>query len=482
MKRTKTSAKKNTQEEGSSQREKQRPKKWDKSDTTHYNNMKKVAVPATQLACPETMTILGIKADIEGLFQNMGLGQLCNLNEPTYPELVRQFIASAYVTRPDDSHQEGFLAFVVQKVYYEVSFTDLCRLFGLSAGERTSGLYWTSELLNFWETIGTGVYRSSQAKESLIRSPVLRYATRLIGSLLYGTTTAASVTQWELCLLYQGVRHLLPAFGNSTFPPATAFNMGAVLAANLAGYKGKVTKSKSNACGFGAVITRILRHVGVDCENQQVALDRSNNIAWNYLDVISLVSKEFIAGPHSRIHRDGPYVYVFQDRAKKTLYCHLPQIGLTALLSEAAVEFLPPATALVDKPSFFTPKYQTKGKGVVDEEGEDEAAQAIPDDSQPHQLLPSDSSQYKLQELPPNATSRQQQHWRDQSIKTNNDMLHKIWAAISRIRPCRCQKDDVVHRDNSPSSSGSGSSGTHRVRKRSKRPNDAGTSGAGDEE
>ena len=133
MKRTKTSAKKNTQEEGSSQRENQRPKKWDKSDTTHYNNMKKVAVPATQLACPETMTILGIKADIEGLFQNMGLGQLCNLNEPTYPELVRQFIASAYVSRPDDSHQEGFLAFVVQKVYYEVSFTDLCGLFGLSA-------------------------------------------------------------------------------------------------------------------------------------------------------------------------------------------------------------------------------------------------------------------------------------------------------------------------------------------------------------
>ena len=113
MKRTKTSAKKNTQEAGSSQLEKQRPKKWDKSDTTHYNNMKKVAVPATQLACPETMTILGIKADIEGLFQNMGLGQLYNLNEPTYPELVRQFIASAYVTRPNDSHQEGFLAFVV---------------------------------------------------------------------------------------------------------------------------------------------------------------------------------------------------------------------------------------------------------------------------------------------------------------------------------------------------------------------------------
>uniref|UniRef100_A0A0D3C4C6 Arabidopsis retrotransposon Orf1 C-terminal domain-containing protein n=1 Tax=Brassica oleracea var. oleracea TaxID=109376 RepID=A0A0D3C4C6_BRAOL len=120
----------------------------------------------------------------------------------------------------------------------------------------------------------SGKQLASQAKESHIRNPVLRYATRLIGSLLYGTTTAASVTQWELCLLYQGVRHLLPAFGNSTFPPATAFNMGAVLAANLAGYKGKVTKSKNSACGFGAVITQILRHVGVDYENHQVALDR----------------------------------------------------------------------------------------------------------------------------------------------------------------------------------------------------------------
>ncbi|KAG2257273.1 hypothetical protein Bca52824_076567 [Brassica carinata] len=118
-----------------------------------------------------------------------------------------------------------------------------------------------------------------------------------------------------------------------------------------------------------------------------------------------------------------------------------------------------PATTLVDKPSFFTPKYRTKGKAVVDEEGEDEAAQAIPDDSQPHRLLPSDSSQYKLQELPPNATSPattlERSEHKDKQRHATQDL-----AAISRIRPCRCQKDDVVHRDNSPSSSGSGSSGT----------------------
>ncbi|KAF3540514.1 hypothetical protein F2Q69_00024943 [Brassica cretica] len=111
--------------------------------------------------------------------------------------------------------------------------------------------------------------------------------------------------------------------------------------------------------------------------------------SFGFIDYI--MSKEFIAGPHSKITPGGPYVYVFQDRAKKTLYCHLPQIGLTALLSKAAVEFLPPANALIDKPSFFTPKYQSKGKVVDDEEGEDEAAQVVPYDSQPHQTPASTS-------------------------------------------------------------------------------------------
>ncbi|KAG2293806.1 hypothetical protein Bca52824_040475 [Brassica carinata] len=57
--------------------------------------MKKVAVPATQLACPETMTILGIKADIEGLFQNMGYRPTMQPQRTHLSELVRQFIASA---------------------------------------------------------------------------------------------------------------------------------------------------------------------------------------------------------------------------------------------------------------------------------------------------------------------------------------------------------------------------------------------------
>ncbi|KAG2281525.1 hypothetical protein Bca52824_052745 [Brassica carinata] len=165
------------------------------------------------------------------------------------------------------------------------------------------------ELLNFGKRLARG-FIDLLRQGVTYPSPVLRYATRLIGSLLSGQPqphqsrngSCASVPRCEA--FATGIWKLY-------IPTATAFNMGAVLAANLAGYKGNSST------------------------------DRSNNIAWNYLDVKNLVSKEFIAGPHSRIDRDGPYVYVFQDRAKKTLYCHLPQIGLIALISEAAVEFLP---------------------------------------------------------------------------------------------------------------------------------------------
>uniref|UniRef100_A0A0D3AZ75 Uncharacterized protein n=1 Tax=Brassica oleracea var. oleracea TaxID=109376 RepID=A0A0D3AZ75_BRAOL len=72
-------------------------------------------------------------------------------------------------------------------------------------------------------------------------------------------------------------------------PTCYCLQHGSGAGRKLGRIQGEVTKSKSNACGFGAVITRILTHVGVDCVNHQVALDRSNNIARNYLDVISLV-------------------------------------------------------------------------------------------------------------------------------------------------------------------------------------------------
>ncbi|KAG2289811.1 hypothetical protein Bca52824_049415 [Brassica carinata] len=58
---------------------------------------------------------------------------------------------------------------------------------------------------------------------------------------------------------------------------------------------------------------------------------------------------------------------------------------LIASTFEAAVEFT--LFTLSRQAILLPPKYQTKE--VVDEEGQDEAAEAIPDDSQPHRLLPS---------------------------------------------------------------------------------------------
>ncbi|KAG2294086.1 hypothetical protein Bca52824_040755 [Brassica carinata] len=73
--------------------------------------------------------------------------------------------------------------------------------------------------------------------------------------------------------------------------------------------------------------------------------------------------------------RSFPYMLHF-TLGVKDVFTQIAKDVVAHASDRAAVEFHP-ATALVDKPSFFTPKYQTKGKAVDDEEGEDEAAQAI---------------------------------------------------------------------------------------------------------
>ncbi|KAG2258191.1 hypothetical protein Bca52824_077485 [Brassica carinata] len=94
------------------------------------------------------------------------------------------------------------------------------------------------------------VYRSSR-KGVTYPSPRSRYATRLIGSLLYGQPQPISHAM--------GVVPPVPrceAFATGIWKlyiPTARLQHGSGAGRNLAGYR--VTKSKSNACGFGAVIT-----------------------------------------------------------------------------------------------------------------------------------------------------------------------------------------------------------------------------------
>ncbi|KAG2270410.1 hypothetical protein Bca52824_064965 [Brassica carinata] len=91
---------------------------------------------------------------------------------------------------------------------------------------------------------------------------------RLIGSLLSGTTTAASVRNGS-CASVPKCEAFATGIWKLYIPTCYCLQHGSGAGRKLSRIQRKVTKSKSNACGFGAVITRILTHVGVGCENHR---------------------------------------------------------------------------------------------------------------------------------------------------------------------------------------------------------------------
>ena len=67
---------------------------------------------------------------------------------------------------------------------------------------------------------------------------------------------------------------------------------------------------------------------------------------------------------------------------------------------------------------------------------------------QPYQLLPSDYTQYNLPPVPPPKAVAERQQWIIDTSVIHNKMLHKVWGAISKIRPCTCSSRPQVEENN----------------------------------
>lgn len=90
------------------------------------------------------------------------------------------------------------------------------------------------------------------AKESFDRSPVLRYAVRIIGSMLYGTMKAVGVMTDELCLLFQGMRYFFTQGYILLFPTCTQFQHESGASHEFDRIQSFLDGSKSKTSGFGA--------------------------------------------------------------------------------------------------------------------------------------------------------------------------------------------------------------------------------------
>ncbi|KAL9299374.1 hypothetical protein AtEden1_Chr2g0231891 [Arabidopsis thaliana] len=140
-------------------------------------------------------------------------------------------------------------------------------------------------------------------------------------------------------------------------------------------------------------------------------------------------------------------------------FSKLSPTHITSLLSTTNPVFEHNEQYLVPDPSKIVPRRrrtaeaQPTDEHVIsnDEIYEDYAYPTSLAHAQPYLLLPEDPAPYRVSPPPAGDDISQQMAWMIASTRKNNSMMHKMWRAISRIRPCVCTRRggvDDANREN----------------------------------
>lgn len=200
---------------------------WDIHDDDFYEQMRGVEICPSRFAHRDTTDALGITEDIGSLFAKIGLGYIFDLHCDCYADLTRQFLASARLYHPDEDNpvaDKAMFSFIVNRQFHSMTIFQLCDVFGFGKG-RQSCVPDFPEHNDFWTFIASGNFISREAKQARIRSPVLRYAVRVISSVIYGKTEPAAVTKDELALLFIRAGHLWPQGADITYVSGKDINI-----------------------------------------------------------------------------------------------------------------------------------------------------------------------------------------------------------------------------------------------------------------
>lgn len=184
---------------------------WDDYDTLYYNAWLKVPIVATRFADPVILRRMRILSDVLTLLDKIGLGTMCTKNYHTYPDLVRQLLATVSIsyTSPAKRACEGTLTFMLEGRRYRLSLHDLCDIYGF---EKTlSSAAWPTEFpdkARIWSSFATGIYDSKTAAQTDIRHPAVRYVARLIANTISSKSEPGKMRVHELMMLSYGIEHL----------------------------------------------------------------------------------------------------------------------------------------------------------------------------------------------------------------------------------------------------------------------------------
>ncbi|XP_013615283.1 PREDICTED: uncharacterized protein LOC106321578 [Brassica oleracea var. oleracea] len=222
-----------------------------------------VSIEPTRFVDPDVIPDLGIKSDLEDLFAELGMGNMATNPHVLYPEMVRQFMATA--------NYERQRAIVPD-----------------SAGIST-----------FWGYIATGFFDSAKTLQTDIRHLTLRYFMKVLANSLLCKMEPSKVRVQVLTFVYYAVRSLVHM--EDIEEPADDMwpNIGAVFAEHLVKLKMKPFQSKGRKKEtVGSLLTPIFIHYGVPLDDAE----KDDQIV--YMDAAHLLSTQWLKEDRDWCFRD----------------------------------------------------------------------------------------------------------------------------------------------------------------------------------
>lgn len=172
-----------------------------------------------------------------------------------------------------------------------MTIADISEVYGFRNGE-AAGFDTFHGASDFWNHIANGPYLSNKAKMNGIRNPTIRYVSKLLANTFFARKDAGAVTMKELCLLYQGLKHLISDMRGVIleYEFGDDINYGCIFAAELVKIKSWAATTYHPDLFIGAMLTPLLVKAGVD-------LSQSEQLSeMGYLNRDYLVASWFLKG------------------------------------------------------------------------------------------------------------------------------------------------------------------------------------------
>ena len=345
--------------------------------------LKELSFERTKHPHGETMDVLGIREDVEFLFDMCGLTRYMTYAFESYQNYTCELLASLEVHFFSAQGEEeagrgfGYATFTVGGRDYSLTIKELDNLYGFPSKEGLEPDFDKLELTQFWNTIAApGDFHSSRCKSSSIRSPVLRYFHQCIAHTFYAKKVTGPINDSELQMMDEALKSVLRKTKNGRVMEGDRANTSLTVLfldylMGLKDYAAQLHKMKrKGSIGIGGMITPMLVAAGIDLGGP----DRSPE----WIDIAYLRKKNIL----DKTTPSGVHIYLFNHPDEGSSRLLLPCTNYTTIRNGENINFYPPIHALYDAPENIPPPRQEPphpGYDETDEQPQDEASEYFPE-------------------------------------------------------------------------------------------------------